>query len=830
MQAFASFILRRATWVSLVGALLSIAGLYYSIQLYKNLRTNFEELLPTTARSVVDLNEVTRRLQSIDNLGVLVFSDHPAASKRFVRDLARRLDRLPKDTISSVEYQIQKELKFFKDRQALYMDLPDLRRIRDYIEDRIEYEKELYNPLNIFSGQELREPYLDFLALRQKYQGRGGAYERFPDGYYATPDEKKRAVLVYKPAGSAGMEASMRLKKAVEKTIEELNPKSYAPDLEVKYTGGVQDAIEEHHALIEDLELSTLIVAVVVAVAMLIYYRSFRSTIALNISLFMGTFWTFGASFFAVGYLNANSAFLGSIVLGNGVNFGIMLLARYLEERRNGYDNDHAVRVAISQTATSTWTAALAAGLSYGSLILTDFRGFRQFGVIGLIGMVLCWISAFTLLPAFLTVLDRFRPLVRHGARAPKPVMGGFIAWLVSRFARPIWLVSVLATLLSFSMLTRYTPDILETNLSKLRNRDSLEHGSAFLNTHLDEIFQRYLTPLAILPKSRKEVREIAAYLKELKKEQGPNSLIASVQTLDDFVPTQQKEKIAVLRDIKRLLPPRILRRLSEKDQEQARELLNPKSLRPVTEKDLPPLILDKFTEKDGSLGKLVLVEPPLNKETWKGDRLIEFIHELRDSADRFSPGAPVAGTIAVTSDMIEAISHDGPQATLFAFLSVVILVVVLFRNLATISQVLFALGMGVIWLAGIVLGFGIKINFLNFIALPITFGIGVDYGVNIFQRYRQEGGENIVGVIRQTGGAVLLASFTTMVGYCSLLIARNQGFVSFGTLAVAGELTCVVAAVMSLPTFLLLRHRKQLRRHAQHEGVHEFEAGAPPP
>src|SRR6476469_1543682 len=120
----------------------------------------------------------------------------------------------------------------------------------------------------------------------------------------------------------------------------------------------------------------------------------------------MGVFSTFGLSYFAVGYLNANSAFLGSIVIGNGINCGIIHLARYLEERRRGRSNSRAVYSSIVHTATSTWTAAGAAGLAYGSLILTDFRGFRQFGIIGLIGMVLCWISAFTLLPAYLTLWE----------------------------------------------------------------------------------------------------------------------------------------------------------------------------------------------------------------------------------------------------------------------------------------------------------------------------------------------------------------------------------------------------------------------------------------
>lgn len=810
MRAFANFILRRAGWVATLGTLLAFVGGYYSIQLYKNLRTNFEELLPTDARAVLDLKEVTQRLQSIDSLAVLIFSKETGGTKRLVVDLARELNRLPPDLVSSVEFEIRKELRFFKDRQALYMDLPDLIRVRDYISDRIEYEKQLYNPLNIFSDEEIPEPKLDFMALRQKYQGRGGSYERFPDGFYATPDETKRAIIIYVPGG-LGVNGGARLRAEVDRILAELKPATYASDVEIRFAGGVQDMLEEHHALIEDLELSTILVMVLVTVAMVVFYRSIRSTIALMFSLLMGTLWTFGASYFAVGYLNANSAFLGSIVIGNGINFGIILLARYIEERRAGGDNHRAIRQSMMHTATATWTAALAAGLSYGSLILTGFRGFRQFGIIGLIGMVLCWVSAFTLLPAYLTVLDRWKPLISKQRRVPRAVMSRLFAAFIDRFPGPIWAFSLLLTIASLAMFTRYSSGILETNLSKLRNKESIERGSAYLSKYLDEIFQRYLSPLVAMPRDREDARGIAARLRQIKKEQGKTSLIASVQTLDDFIPSDQPRKIAVLKEIQALLPKKFLVRISENDRNLVSQFLTPESLRPVQESDLPKLILSKFTERDGSIGKLVLVEPPLGNELWDGQRLIGFVDGLRAAADSVAPGTPVAGSITVSSDMIKAIGHDGPRATLFAFLAVIILVVFLFRNVQTITLVLFSLMLGVLWLAGFILGFGFKINFLNFIALPITFGIGVDYGVNIFQRYREEGGGNILNVIRHTGGAVALCSFTTITGYCSLLIAGNQGFVSFGTLSVIGELTCVFAAIISLPSYLILRHRRRM-------------------
>jgi hypothetical protein len=128
--------------------------------------------------------------------------------------------------------------------------------------------------------------------------------------------------------------------------------------------------------------------------------------------------------------------------------------------------------------------------------------------------------------------------------------------------------------------------------------------------------------------------------------------------------------------------------------------------------------------------------------------------------------------------------------------------------------------------MSGIIVAGDFKINFLNFIAFPITFGIGVDYGVNVFQRYRQEGSKNISKVIQYTGGAVGLCSLTTIIGYGSLLVAQSQAFVSFGILAVIGEITCVIAAIVSLPALLILKdrffdRRKMKRKIEEEKQIH---------
>ncbi len=419
--------------------------------------------------------------------------------------------------------------------------------------------------------------------------------------------------------------------------------------------------------------------------------------------------------------------------------------------------------------------------------------------------MGLCWLSAYTLLPAYLTLLDRWFKIKWSLQKKTRAWFSEGVASMVQFFPGILVIISVLGVVLSVSTFSKFKDGIIETDLSKLRDKRSMEKGSGALYHYIDDIFRHSFSPMVVLPKSREVSRKIAQSFRDEKQREGKSSLISTVQTLDDFIPKGQNEKIQVIRQIRQMLPDHLVQHLPTTEQTLVSELLNPNALVSFTEQGLPSMILNKFRETDGSIGRIVLVDKVIPKSGEGDDAkdLQKFVRIGRSIADSVAPNTAVAGDLPISYDMFEAIVNDGPKATLFAFLSVVGLVILLFRDFKMIALALTALILGITWFAGVILGFHLKINFLNFIALPITFGIGIDYGVNIFERYQQEGPGRILQVIQNTGGAVMLCSFTTITGYSSLLIAGNQAFVSFGRLAVLGELACVFAAVISLPAFL---------------------------
>ena len=59
-------------------------------------------------------------------------------------------------------------------------------------------------------------------------------------------------------------------------------------------------------------------------------------------------------------------------------------------------------------------------------------------------------------------------------------------------------------------------------------------------------------------------------------------------------------------------------------------------------------------------------------------------------------------------------------------------------------------------------------------------------------------------------GGAILLCSITTTVGYATLLTAMNQALVSFGWLSLIGELACLAAALVIMPAVLVWVDQKK--------------------
>jgi uncharacterized membrane protein YdfJ with MMPL/SSD domain len=222
---------------------------------------------------------------------------------------------------------------------------------------------------------------------------------------------------------------------------------------------------------------------------------------------------------------------------------------------------------------------------------------------------------------------------------------------------------------------------------------------------------------------------------------------------------------------------------------------------------DLPKQLREPFTESNGRIGTPVFLSLNRGVSQSRGQNLLKISHLLSEL--RAPSGAPLpnAGRATVFAEMIRAMERDGPRATLLSLLAVMVVSVIGGRSLSSALCVLGSLVFAVTWLLGIAAISDLRLNFLNFVALPLTFGIGVEYAINVQDRARAEGGVRAAG--RSVAGTVALCSLTTIFGYGALLFADNLALQSFGHYAILGELTCLVSALLVLPAALTLLRRR---------------------
>jgi predicted RND superfamily exporter protein len=83
------------------------------------------------------------------------------------------------------------------------------------------------------------------------------------------------------------------------------------------------------------------------------------------LSVGVGIAWTCRLTELLIGHLYMATGFLFAILVGNGSNFGVIYMARFLEARRRGATLLDGIRIAHLETWRPTLTAACSAAASY---------------------------------------------------------------------------------------------------------------------------------------------------------------------------------------------------------------------------------------------------------------------------------------------------------------------------------------------------------------------------------------------------------------------------------------------------------------------------------
>jgi len=803
-------------------AVLTLVSVLLALRL--TVLTGFESLLPESRPSVQELERVAAKTAGVSTLFVVLQGGEqtPVEALHKAADaLVPALEKLGPPWVGSVENGVHEAVRYLSPRAGMYADYKQLEKLRDDIDARYTYE------VNKATGTLLDDdeapPEINAKTLEESFGLKAADADRYPGGYYQSKDGRSVVVAIRSKVIASDFGASTEALRRVREVVAQVNPASFDPGITWGLSGDLQTGNAEYKAINDDLTEVGYTGAIAIALVVFLYYLRIRTLIAMLLTIGIGVAWTFGITELAIGNLNMATGFLFTIVAGNGINFGIIYMARYLELRRNGVALLQAVTTATRDTWLPTLTAGCAASAAYGSLLVTEFRGFRDFGLIGGVGMVLCWVATFAALPSILAVIERIAPLDRESsgplARLRRLTQGGVgfgepFAKIIPKAPAAITWVGLALTVAGLVALVLYVrADPMEYDMRNLRNDVSARADMIRLSKLSEDITGYVGTDgMAILVDRPEQVAPLREALYARRDAAPPaEKPFEKVHALQDFIPPDQEAKIPVLLDIKdKVLRARKRGIISDADWQKIEPYLPPEDLKPFGIQDLPQGVARTFTETDGTRGRIVYISPTETASVDDAKYLFRWADSYRET--KLPDGSVVRGSgrAVIYADMWSAVIDDIPPAVLVSLAATILVVVVAFRAGRPALAVLGSLLVGIAWMAGVLVLLGVKINFLNFIALPLTFGIGVDYAVNIVQRYAREGSGGALTAVRETGGAVVLCSMTTTLGYLALVRSDNYAVRSMGTAAVIGEITCLLGAVLVLPAVLVLLDRRR--------------------
>jgi predicted RND superfamily exporter protein len=800
---FYRWLVRNPVKILLVAAAIAAAGAAVASRL--ELKTAFVELLPSNDPGVVALARTQKRMGDLSLLLIGIHSPDYAANLRYAEALTSKLRAMPARVVSLATYDVKDLRAFYQRNKWLFVSEDNLEAIRDRLRDEISKRK---NPLYVSLEED--EP----IDQMQKRIGRkdNGLDDRFPNGIFASKDGQYVWIAALPPGGLFVEHAGEGLFKAAGELIRENPPASFHPEMRAELSGPIATAIAAREAVERDILSVTITCLLIVAISIGVYFRRLRAIPLTGIPATAGTVMAFATAELAFGYLNSSTAFLGSIIIGNGINYAIVLMSRYEEEMARGGDADLALHRALAGVWRGTLVASISASAAYASLMVTSFRGFYQFGVMGAVGSIFCWISTFTVLPALLVLLDG-RGRAKHRKTQRPPIEFGPLARGLARHSGAVTAVVTVLAIAGVVGLRHFLQDPFEYDFRKLNAKLDTSDETKQFNRSLDKLFGRWPSPTIVLADSVDEAEPLKETIRRQDREIPSKRTIGEIVTIYDMLPgppDAQQRKLDLIAQIRKLTHDPALAILNEKERADLAKIDPPADLRLLNPMDLPPFARRPFTETDGTVGRVLLVYPPeQGLSVWNGRDLLQMASVLQWLHLPNGKVIETSGSAVVFGAMIRSILRDGPVATMASLIAVLIIVAFTIRPARASLTALATLLLGVVWMVGGAGWARVHVTFLNFIALPITFGIGAEYALNVIARYREE--HDIQRAVISTGAAVALCSWTTIVGYGSLLAARNQALQGFGLMAILGEVSCLSAAIVALPAFLMWRQSKPL-------------------
>ncbi len=667
----------------------------------------------------------------------------------------------------------------------------------------------------------------------------------------------KQQVITMLPVKDEGsFVASEKSIKAARAALDEVLKKPEFKGIRGGLTGVPVLEYEEMATSQSDIGIATAVSLSLTVILLLFAFRGLLNVIAAMVTLVVGISLSFGFATLSVGHLNILSMVFAIMLIGLGIEYGIQVVLRYQEELAGGAGGMDAIEVGLSTNTRPIIMAAATVALAFATFTFTDFKGIAELGIIAAGGVFICVIATFTVLPAMLVLLERFRKtLTPHPPVMSRKTHEKERTFFYFLFCYPKAIIAatiVLSLICLYPTLTMH----FDYNLMNMQAKglQSVEYAYKLMRSKENSGY------FAVVPAiDSTEARTLTQKLEKL-------SSVDHVVSKLSFVPEQQSEKLTELAALKNVMAdikpvpyeenlqvmalPAVFegfhsrveklanvletqrvpqakpvgvflttldsffKTLEKEKDKNALGMLRdfqgsmfaelPDKLKMmkeslgavhITETDIPKELVQRFVGKSGKL----LLQVAAKKEIFEREPLQEFVNQVKSIVPH-ATGEPV-----MVFESLSVLRDAYLKAFMYAFIGITAILLINFKNIRYALLGIVPLGVGLLLMIGGMQLIGIRFNSANIIVLPLILGVGIDSAIYILNRYRQGDETPTQIATSSTGIGVFLNALTIVFSFGALMMAHHQGVFSIGAVMSLGMIASVASFLVFLPALLNL-------------------------
>ena len=548
--------------------------------------------------------------------------------------------------------------------------------------------------------------------------------------------------------------------------------------------------------VVEDMLVMVPIVLMVVIALLALTLRTLRGVVLPLVTVVVSVIWSMGLMGLTRSPLYSMSTMVPVILIAVGCAYGIHIISRYYESVEE--DDSRSRRETILETMKEMWTPVIMTALTtvVGFLSMAVSRSLppRSVGIFTAFGVAAATLSTLTVIPAALVLMRRARP------RAVLPFRGqsggGLLDELFGWLGRGIyenkkWVFAAVVLIAVGSVLGASTVRIREGLTANMRPESETIRANDFLN----EKFSGTTTINVVIEgseagsiKSPDLLRRMDAlqYHAEQHPLVGDSVSIAEYLKRMNKVLNEDRESFNRVPESRNLVAQYLLLYSISGDPDDFEEVVD---------------------YEYGKANVSIHMKSDLGKDIADVDSYLR--PRIRELFGELPFKTKITGSAEMTLLIINNVIRDQLQSFVLAIVAVFLITSIMFRSarigLITVAPISIA-SMANFGLMGLL---GMPLQVATTFSACVGIGIGIDYTIHFFARYRRltaqgyVGAESNVLTMQTSGRAIFFNALVVAFGFLVLIWSNLPPNRNMGILVALNMATSFLGAMTVLPCIL---------------------------